>query len=103
MEGTGEHFEHKSKRRNFCLDSITIQISMATPLQERIITLERELAETREQLRYLSSSLLNQDSDPLSLRSDEYRRYGRQMILDGFGLPCVFHFVLCGPNCGAQG
>jgi len=62
-------------------------------LRERIAALERELAETKGCLRYLeeSSSPGKQDIDSLPLRLDEYRRYGRQMILENFGLSCVSH------------
>lgn len=63
----------------------------AAALRARIVALEEELAETRQKLKDIERPSNGPQTDeyqlPLSLH--EYRRYGRQMILDGFGLPCV--------------
>ena len=71
---------------------LNLSMESVTALRERISALETELAETRDRLRDLeeSSSPGKQDIDSLPFRLDEYRRYGRQMILDDFGLSCVF-------------
>ena len=64
-------------------------------LRQRVAQLEQELAIAKAQIiedtnypdgKEVSSDIIT--SLPLSL--PEYRRYGRQMILDGFGLPCRF-------------
>jgi len=60
---------------------------MAVNLQERIQVLETELQQLRDQLAPKTQHAeLGQSSSTLPLELDEYRRYGRQMILDGFGL-----------------
>ena len=63
-------------------------------LRQRVAQLELEIAvaraETKEDLDFANTGEASPPditSWPLSL--PEYRRYGRQMILDGFGLPCA--------------
>lgn len=64
-------------------------------LRSKVTALEQELAETKQQLRDLEAPLNGPKADDshLPLLLDEFRRYGRQMILDGFGLPCVFSMI----------
>lgn len=54
----------------------------------RIRELRAELAELEDKLEELDQAELEQRTPAhLPLRLDEYRRYGRQMILPGIGLP----------------
>lgn len=57
-------------------------------LQNRIRSLEDELSTLKAQLRSLEDREMEQKSRKLPLRIDDYKRYGRQMILPGFGLEC---------------
>lgn len=65
-------------------------------LRARIIELQRELDSTKRQLYELETQELKQEQVGVagSLQQHEYRRYGRQMILDGFGLPCMVCWAL---------
>lgn len=69
-------------------------------LAERISKLRAELAELEDQLGELDKQ--EQDArtpSHLPLRLDEYRRYGRQMILPGIGLPgMLLSCVSCDNN-----
>jgi adenylyltransferase/sulfurtransferase len=57
-------------------------------LQEKIRALRAELATLEDQLQELDNKELEAKTPAeLPLRLDEYRRYGRQMILPGIGLP----------------
>lgn len=57
-------------------------------LRSRISQLRAELAELEDQLEELDNLEQEQKTPAhLPLRLDDYRRYGRQMILPGIGLP----------------
>lgn len=60
-------------------------------LRQRVYDLEGELRTAKQQLQDLETSQgsLAAEDDQNSLTLDEYRRYGRQMILERFGLGCV--------------
>lgn len=66
-------------------------------IQKRITELKSELHDLEEELRRVESEA-NSSSKHLPMHLDEYRRYGRQMILPGFGLQGAFdadpHFLL---------
>ncbi|KAF8318414.1 hypothetical protein DL93DRAFT_383935 [Clavulina sp. PMI_390] len=61
-------------------------MSTVEELKTRIQGLEIQLAEAKEQLKALENNG-NEGTPDLPFSLQEYRRYGRQMILDGFGLP----------------
>lgn len=79
-----------AKLNTISVDSVMDQPTVAT-LRARILALEKELTDTRNQLGALEASYdkPKTESRQLPLSLPEYRRYGRQMILDGFGLRCV--------------
>lgn len=57
-------------------------------LTSRIAQLRAELAELEVKLEQLNNeSVAQKTPTELPLKLDEYRRYGRQMILPGIGLP----------------
>lgn len=68
-----------------------LEMDAILALRKRILECEQQLADLKEEL--AAAEKLNKktdgkhDSRPLAL--EQYRRYGRQMILEGFGLPCV--------------
>jgi len=56
-------------------------------LQKRISDLKSELCDLEEELRRVENVESERNSSSkLPMHLDEYRRYGRQMILPGFGL-----------------
>lgn len=57
-------------------------------IKAKISSLRAELAELEDQLEELDNEdQARKTPAGLPLRLDEYRRYGRQMILPGIGLP----------------
>lgn len=69
-------------------------------LRNRISRLQSELDEAYALLDELESQNLRHEVARAaeSLQLSEYRRYGRQMILDGFGLPCTLHAIHGAPQ-----
>ena len=65
----------------------TDQRAAADGVRERIRLLRREIADLEAELRDLEEPITPEEAH-LPLRLSEYRRYGRQMMLPGFGLPC---------------
>lgn len=84
----------KQKRENICFKfRLETKQGMHTivTLRKRIHDCEQQLAELKKELAEAEkrASALDEVSQILPLQLSEYGRYGRQMILDGFGLPCV--------------
>lgn len=65
-------------------------------LKAKIHAVQRELAELENELQALDDQD-QRDRTPkdLPMLLDEYRRYGRQMILPGFGLPGMLKACFC--------
>lgn len=67
----------------------------STSVEERAAQLRAEISRLQGELQHLgenkeeasTSTTSNKEDMGLPLTRSEYRRYGRQMILDGFGLP----------------
>jgi hypothetical protein len=80
-------FRTESKREKTVMEDVE-------SLKKRIAQLEQELVIARDQKHELRIAETSSSSDSREASSDElslseYQRYGRQMILDGFGRSCA--------------
>lgn len=59
--------------------------------------IREEISDLRKRIQELELKLENSEDDITSVNGmhlDEYRRYGRQMVLNGIGLPGSFFYDL---------
>lgn len=58
--------------------------------------IREEISDLRKRIQELELKLENSDEDTTTVNGldlDEYRRYGRQMVLNGIGLPGSFLYA----------